>query len=322
MILILTYREYEQSTDPVVDWLLYYKEPFVKIFIEDLISKTNKYKIDVVNKKIFIDEIDVTNDITVVFYRRFVKNIFFQNNVDLGSINQKINIETNNELQKLFQYLCYVLEDKIWFPKFNSFEVNKLEMLNIAQDSNLKIPKSIVTNSKKELINFKNENGRIIYKPIEQISYYTFGKYTYSPYTTEIVDNDIDEMEEFFFPSLFQEKLDLQYEIRVFYLDGEFYSSAILTNNFNEADIKLSYNMEGTKWQVYQLPKEIEGKLKTFMNKSGLNTGSIDIIKNMNDDYYFIEVNPVGQYLAPSFYCNYYVEQKIAKWLIKKNQKK
>lgn len=56
------------------------------------------------------------------------------------------------------------------------------------------------------------------------------------------------------------------------------------------------------------------------MKRIDLITGSIDIIKSTNGKYYFLEVNPVGQYLAPSFLCNYNLPKIIAEWLIKKDR--
>ena len=47
-----------------------------------------------------------------------------------------------------------------------------------------------------------------------------------------------------------------------------------------------------------------------------LNTGSIDLIKTKNNDYFFLEVNPCGQYESLSFNCNYQLNKKIATWLI------
>lgn len=321
MILILTFREYEQSTDPVVDWLLYNGASFVKVFIEDLLTHSNRYKIDVNNKKIYIDDDEVTHKIKVIFYRRFEKRIHFKSDFNIGQINKKIDKESNGELKDLFDYLFHVLDDKVWFPHFTKFEVNKLEMLNKAKDAGLIVPSSIVTNSKEELINFKNEIGKIIYKPIRQISYYTFGKYTYSPYTTEMDNDKIDELNNYFFPSLFQEKVESKYEIRCFYLDGEIFASAILINSDNkDVDIKLNFNSMSTKWMNYNLPDEIRQKILQFMNLAGLNTGSIDLIKTIENHYYFIEVNPVGQYFAPSVNCNFYIEKKIAEWLINKDR--
>ncbi len=321
MILILTFREYEQSTDPVVDWLLYYNAPFVKVFIEDLLDKSNKYKIDVNSKKIFVEGKDISSEIKVVFYRRFAKKFHFKFSTNLGQINEKINAESNGEIKDLYDYLFYILDDKIWFPHYSKINVNKLTMLDIANKADLKTPFSIVTNSKEELQNFKKQNKHIIYKPIRQISYYTFGKYTYSPYTTEMTEEYINKLNDFFFPSLFQVKIKSDYEIRCFYLDGSIYASAIFTSKdrSKDTDIKLSFNKKTTKWINYQLPQEVQNKIINFMNIVGLNTGSIDLIKSIEGDYYFIEVNPVGQYFAPSVYCNFYIEKKIAKWLIIKN---
>lgn len=322
MILILTFKEYEQSTDPVVDWLLYYKEPFIKIFIEDLLNQSNRYRIDLDNKKIFVEGEDMSSKIKVVFYRRFVKRINLKSSTNLGQITEKINRESNAEIKDLFDYLCYILEDKIWFPHYSNINVNKLTMLNIASEVNLKTPISTITNSKKELQLFIDTHKGVVCKPIRQISYYTFGKYTYSPYTTEITDGTIKKLSDFFFPSLFQAKIKSNYEIRCFYLDGDIYASAIFThqNENKDVDIKLSFNEKTTKWVSYKLPKEIQTKIIHFMNIAGLNTGSIDLIRSHDGHYYFIEVNPVGQYLAPSVFCNYYIEKKIAKWLIKKNK--
>lgn len=320
MILVLTYKEYEQSTDPVIDWLLYYKASFIKIFIEDLLTHTNKYRIDVDKKKIFVDEVEISAKIKVVFYRRFEKYIHFKSDLNLGQINKKIDRESNGELNDLFNYIFYVLGNKIWFPHYSKIDVNKLEMLNIAESVGLNIPSSTITNSKEVVINFKQKKGKIIYKPIRQISYYIFGKYTYSPYTIEIGDDEINKLNDYFFPSLFQEKIESEFEIRCFYLDGDIFASAILINSeIKEVDIKLNFNSTTTKWMNYILPNDIKQKIFFFMNTVGLNTGSIDLLKTKDNYYYFLEVNPVGQYFAPSVNCNYYIEKKIAEWLINKN---
>lgn len=60
-------------------------------------------------------------------------------------------------------------------------------------------------------------------------------------------------------------------------------------------------------------------KIRKLMNTLNLNTGSIDVLKGIDGKYYFLEVNPVGQYLSPSISCGYCVEKNIAEWLIKKD---
>ncbi|MDO9254630.1 MAG: hypothetical protein Q7U54_03885 [Bacteroidales bacterium] len=57
------------------------------------------------------------------------------------------------------------------------------------------------------------------------------------------------------------------------------------------------------------------------MKKLKLNMGSIDIIKSIEGKYYFLEINPVGQYDFVSFHCNYNIHMEIAKYLSDGNTK-
>lgn len=70
----------------------------------------------------------------------------------------------------------------------------------------------------------------------------------------------------------------------------------------------------------YKLPSTIEKKLHLFMQEMKLNCGSIDMILDNSGDYYFLEVNPVGQFGMISYPCNYYLEREIANFLL--NNKK
>ena len=54
-----------------------------------------------------------------------------------------------------------------------------------------------------------------------------------------------------------------------------------------------------------------------------LKNGSIDIIRGVDNNYYFLEVNPVGQFGMVSNPCNYNIEEKFALKLIElQNEKK
>jgi hypothetical protein len=116
--------------------------------------------------------------------------------------------------------------------------------------------------------------------------------------------------------SLFQQMINAECELRTFYLDGEFYSTAIV--NSGTTDIKLSVKRDmNVKMIAYDLPEDIRQKLTVLMRKLNLNTGSIDIIKSREGEYYFLEVNPIGQFSGYGFSCNYQLERRVAEWLIR-----
>ena len=58
------------------------------------------------------------------------------------------------------------------------------------------------------------------------------------------------------------------------------------------------------------------------MQKLDLETGSIDLIKSTNGEYYFLEINPNGQFGMTSYPCNYNLEEKVALKLIQIDEKR
>lgn len=68
----------------------------------------------------------------------------------------------------------------------------------------------------------------------------------------------------------------------------------------------------------FDLPIDLENKLKQLMSIMNLESGSIDLICDNSNRYVFLEVNPVGQFGMISDPCNYYLEKKIAEYLVQK----
>ncbi|WBA44262.1 grasp-with-spasm system ATP-grasp peptide maturase [Hymenobacter canadensis] len=323
MILILTYQHYEQGTDAVVEWLLHQKEEFIKITIDDLASLKNDLDIDVTQNKIFYKGIDLINDIHVIWYRRFNKKVELQLDEQCEKLNSQLEREANVELSFLADYLFTALQGKKWMPNYKNIDVNKLEVTAEAHSLGILVPKTKILKSKSSLLDFYQDcNERIITKPIHHSGYFVRDNFAYSAYTTSITKNQILEGNETFFPSLFQERVEGDFEIRTFFMANKFYSTAILVNdNSNKnVDIKLNYqNKKNIAWVPYSLPEEYEANLIKLMHHLQLNTGSIDTIKTKDNKYYFLEVNPVGQYSAPAQRCNYNVEREIASWLAENN---
>lgn len=313
MILVLSFEGYEQCTDPVIDWLLYRNANFIKISLRDLYEK-NRVVFDIENKKLYYNDIDLTESVTCVYYRRFEDSIKL-NLRKVYPVNQAL-YELQNELEDLVHYFYYLLKDKKWLPDLSKSDLDKLTALNIAQECGLKIPKSIVVTTKKDALSLITMVPSII-KPIRFSGYYRCGAHTYSMYTNLIQPTDMEKMKiQHFFPTLIQEKIEKDFEIRLFYLESQIYASAIMVGDKDYDDVKRCFDTEDISWIPFELPQEIILKIINFMNRAGLNTGSIDMMKDKNGNFVFIEVNPVGQFIAPSKRCNFNLEQKIANLLM------
>lgn len=317
MIVILSYSSYEQGTEGVIDWLVYYKAKFLKITHEDFYQKDKEILININDRKVYYKNIDITNYINIIFYRRLFNTVNINNNG--GVFKDQLVYELTDELDNMIYYLIGVLAMKKWIPSPYMVNVNKLTIVNRALQSGLKVPETRIINNKKDLIDFYgHSNEKVITKPINKSGYFSVDKNTYFSNVNSIDAEFIKKLPNNFFPSLFQQRVLKQYEIRVFYFEGKFYNVAMIhTGVTQDVDIKIAHQDGNGHWVPYKLPKKVEISIDKFMKKNMLTTGSIDLIKSTDENYYFIEVNPVGQYGAPSYYGNFELEKMIAEYLIK-----
>lgn len=323
MILVLSYEEFEQCTDPVLDWLLYYNARFLKITYQDIYHSKNDIHFDIDNKKLIYNGIDLTEEVTAVYYRRFATHVKIPE-LRNGFPTDQARYEVTNEMEHLVKYLYFLLSDKVWFPYPKYVDIDKLTSLTMAKKAGLSIPRSTVSNNKKCLNDFIEETPSAITKPIKFSGYFIGDDgFTHTVLTNTISKKNLSEIKaDHFFPTLVQEKINYEFEIRIFYLDGDFYASAIMVPDTNYTDVKRHFGKAEIHWIPYQLPKHIMSRLHSFMQSIKLNTGSIDMMKTKDGDHVFIEVNPVGQFIAPSRRCNFKLEKRIAEWLIKKSNEK
>ena len=49
--------------------------------------------------------------------------------------------------------------------------------------------------------------------------------------------------------------------------------------------------------EIFTLPEDLERLVLTYMHSLGLVFGCLDFVEDPDDDFHFLEVNPVGQWL-------------------------
>ncbi|WP_313381656.1 hypothetical protein [Proteiniphilum saccharofermentans] len=315
MILVISTRGYELGTDPVVGELVRNNASFIKMTYEDLYDGHNLY-LDVLGRVAIYDGIDLCKNITCVYLRRFEGYWKFQRSQ--GSVFEQAQFEINMELNTLIEHLYFVLSDKVWLPPPFAITLNKLDALLYAKKAGLKTPETFIINNKKDLIRIIENDEEFIVKPIHFSGYYVVGDTVFYNLTRRVCLEDVDVLRDRFVPTLLQKKIDKNFEIRVYYLDGQLFPSAVLVEESQQKhdDIKSLFKTDNIHWLPYTFPKHIQDQICNFMNACKLNTGSLDIAKGNDGEFYFIEVNPAGQFMAPSKRCGYNLEKIIGNWLI------
>lgn len=319
MILILS-NPYDITTGHVIKWLLFLNQKIIRINrgteieIDNIhLGPSEEIEFKYNGKKIS------STDIHSYWYRRGEFKINKDIKVDTGDENSNLSINSSieQELTIVENFLDHSFKQKKSIGSYDKRGMNKLSTLHIAKHCGLSIPDTIVTNNKKTLDSFLKKHKQIISKPIFETPMSKAGAYSMMVYTSEFTKVVLDKLDDEFFPSLFQKRLEKKYELRVFYLDGDCYTNAIFSQSDGQTSVDFrNYNAKRPNRRVaFNLPNEIKTKLQLLMPKVGLNCGSIDFIVTPKNEYVFLEINPIGQFGMTSFVGNFRLEKKVAEYL-------
>lgn len=211
-----------------------------------------------------------------------------------------------------------MVKNKKWLTPLGMSGLNKLDTLLLAENCGLDIPDSYVISQKAQLTDIqRTSNKSYISKSVYEPHFIYQKNGAFSMFTKEI--KHLEEIPDAFFPSLIQEKIEKEYELRVFYINGEFYTMAIFSQEDKETELDFrKQDLEkSSKMVPYKLPSYVEKNLTNMLNLMKLNCCSLDIIKSSTDNrYYFLEINPTGEFGMTSIPCNYELFKKIALTLI------
>lgn len=330
MILLLS-RQDDGSTREVAEWLCAFGKPFLRLNADDSKNQFVRCDLNRNNFTFLINDKQYTfgpSDIRSVWHRRSGFSLPGQHweNKGLRSLffDQGNTVENylEEESQQLMETIHFLLQNRknsdhdIGNPFFNT--VNKLIVLQQAADERLEIPDTYIVVKKGDLENLLKKQRKLITKAIGDGVYRFVDGYGYYSYTEKITGKFVSALPDTFFPSLIQKEVEKEYELRIFFLKKKFYSMAIFSNEFSatRTDSRKNAGISSLPRRVpYKLPTEVERKLLSLMKQLKLNTGSIDMIVTPGKKYYFLEVNPVGQFGMVSKPCNYYLEKKIAQIL-------
>ncbi|MBP6584658.1 MAG: grasp-with-spasm system ATP-grasp peptide maturase [Flavobacterium sp.] len=323
MILIIGYRE-ENAVQEVLSYVYFLNKKAIVIGHDEFEKFVKNFTI--ADQKIDL-QIEINSqiinfsEIELIWYRKTALNKTividgFENEPNLlRKIYFNLEREINGFKNGIYElFLTY--KKSLGHPYRN--DINKFHSLINAKSVGLNIPDTFTSTSFNDINDYLAENRNTITKSIQDSLMAVEKENVYSLYTQRISADDLIFREGNAFPSLFQNEISKEFEIRTFYLNEKCYSMAI----FSQLDEKTTIDFRDYNWQKmnrmvpYNLPIEISEKINSFMKLVNLNTGSIDLIKTTDGKYVFLEVNPVGQFGFVSNHCNYYLEEEIANYLV------
>ena len=285
MILIITHKE-DFTADFIIEKLNSRKISYFRLNCEDIDKESYSFE----NCEKFDFDINGITSFDSVWFRR-------PKLPELKAENEAEKLYLMNDYDSLLDNIYLLINSKKWLshPKNVYHAENKLLQLKIAQEIGFQIPDTLITNSHKKLTKFfVTHKNNVIIKPIRQ------GRILQKEGFKTIFTNKIDEekiktINEFdLTPSIFQEYISKEYEIRVTVVDDKVFSAKVNSQATDET--KIDWRKEKIPFVKYLLPKSISDKCVEITKKLNLSFGAIDLIKNKKGEYVFLEINPNGQW--------------------------
>lgn len=309
MLLILS-NQNDFTTNLVQDWLCHYGKSSVRV--------NNNLK----NISFGLDGVKFTpenQDDSHAINMEQISSCWFRKGQILGTYPDNDPI-TSNEHGVTKGYVSHLLQEKKSIGDFvNENTVNKLIVLEQAKICGLHIPKTYIVETKKDIRTLleTNSDRDFIVKMKTDTSMFQFDDCAAIIYTNVLKIDDLGDLPEIFAPTLIQEKINKVFEIRTFYLDGNTWSMAIFSQQDDQTkdDYRRYNNQKPNRNTPFKIPVYLEQALCKLMDALNLRTGSIDWILAADNNYYFLEVNPTGQFSNLSMTCNYPLEKIMAEKL-------
>jgi hypothetical protein len=317
-ILILTHTNDNKSVDKVTEIIKNKGGQVVRFNTDgypgDLLISTSERNGKWQNSLMINNEVHNIEDFSSIWFRRIRIGERIRALVDQKYIGPSV-----QEARKTF-YGMLAAAECFQFDCFWRLEMadRKQLQLKVAKEVGLNIPKTLITNSHEEVKRFASTcPSGIIAKMQSSFAIYEDGQ------EKVVFTNAIDAYDESlsdlaYCPMTFQENIQKKLELRVVVVGNKIFTAAVDSQKTDET--KTDWRKRGNEltrnWAPYVLPKDIEEKILNFMEYFKLNYGAIDIILTPDNKYYFLEINPGGEFYWLDLNCNLPICEAIADSLL------
>jgi len=199
--------------------------------------------------------------------------------------------------REILHGLRSVLEsiDATWMnhPNSNEAASSKPKNLRLATEIGLKVPATLISSDPILLTNWLNKNKYCVMKSISYglMQDKNDSKMAFTqriPANFNINENIVNGV-----PILLQKEIKKSYDIRVTVVGDKIFSASLPSND--NVDWRTYDNK--SKWKRFELPKNISDSCLKMCKKLNLNFAAIDLVIDKENHFFFLEINPNGQWV-------------------------
>jgi glutathione synthase/RimK-type ligase-like ATP-grasp enzyme len=177
----------------------------------------------------------------------------------------------------------------------------KPRQLRAAASVGLNISPTLFSNNPEEIRSFIRANeassAKTIYKPFTQ-AIWRNGDQTATSFATVVREEQLPSDGTLrLTPGIFQHQIPKSYELRATFFGEHVLCARLDSQQSQNAQNDWRAGLGGTPVSPYVLPEKVRSSCIALMRKLDLSFGCFDFIVTPGGDYYFLEVNQMGQFL-------------------------
>jgi hypothetical protein len=238
-----------------------------------------------------------TEEISVIWNRRTYVELLLDE-IDNQDVGFKIwKGEWNKTLLGIYSFL----ETKKWlnFYRDSYYAENKYRQFLVAKKLGFNVPSFICANDRVFLKSFFSNDKEKVIKFMNQDFYRTETEGYKGIYVNKIKECELEIFQEFGEnPIILQDYIDKSFEVRYTIVGDEHFVCKIDSQSSKIANIDWRrYDLPNTPHEIIKPPASIKKKVVNLMSEFNLRFGAMDFIVSKDGEWYFLELNSMGQFL-------------------------
>lgn len=244
-----------------------------------------------------------------IWYRRPT----FLREIDLNQKDVSIYFKKHQWMTFTRSFIIFEKSKWINHPLATFSAENKPYQIKVASELGFDIPKTIISNSSSSFQKYFKDIDDLVVKSLDVFHFRAKEKeyFAYTKiYNKEYITNSILSPA----PVIIQEPLLNKIDLRVTVIGNDAFTISISDKG---KPIKGDWRLLKDKavYEEYNLPLNIKEKCIKLTKKLGLHYGAIDLAV-IENTYYFLEINPTGEWAWIDPHTNFRLDEKIADLLI------
>ena len=226
-----------------------------------------------------------------------------------------------DEFTEVLRSLWRLIPESIWLnhPRKLWLASNKVEQLIEATTIGFLVPETLISSSKDSLKTLVAEKGYSVVAKAVRHGFVRDHDRVLLAGTQRLPENFLQKFDCYTnVPMTYQEEIKEGVDIRVVVVGNDVFSTKIISNRESFVDWRIA-DIEGYDLihEPIELPPDVRANCVAIVQHFGLQYSSIDLMQDAQGNYYFLELNPNGQWAWIEQLTEHRIRDSIINHLIK-----